>query len=118
MNNFCHNSFSCSCFDQFEIIRLISIHPFGNFDISVTNSTVFIFLSVFYVIFLYETNIKNGFLVPRRYQTIFEGSYETFHAIIKDQSGSEGYRFFPFILSSMATSVRSTFYVLPPIFDK
>ena len=32
-----------SAFEQFEIIRLIPLHLFGNLDISITNSTVFIF---------------------------------------------------------------------------
>jgi hypothetical protein len=35
-----------SAFDQFEIIRLFPLHFFGNFDISITNSTVFLVLAV------------------------------------------------------------------------
>jgi hypothetical protein len=35
-----------SAFDQFEIIRLIPFHLFGNFDISITNSTVFLLVAV------------------------------------------------------------------------
>ena len=61
-----------SYFDQFEIIRIIPIHPFGNFDISITNSTIFMLLGTGYFVFLYQTNIENGLLVPGRYQTIVE----------------------------------------------
>jgi hypothetical protein len=30
-----------SAFDQFEITRIIPLHLFGNLDISITNSTIF-----------------------------------------------------------------------------
>jgi len=33
-----------SAFDQFEITRIIPLHLFGNLDISVTNSTVFMLI--------------------------------------------------------------------------
>jgi hypothetical protein len=55
-----------SAFEQFEIIRLIPIHPFGNLDISITNSTLFMALAVGVFYFLYISNIKTGFLVPER----------------------------------------------------
>lgn len=88
-----------SCFDQFELIRILKLHPFGNFDISITNSTIFLLLPVLYIVFLYETNIKNGLLVPGRYQSLLEIFYETWHGLIKDNAGEDGFRFFPFILS-------------------
>jgi len=88
-----------SYFDQFEIIRLIPIHPFGNLDISVTNSTLFMLLGTGYFAFIYQTNIENGLVVPGRYQTIVETWYEAFHELIKDNMGNEGMRFFPFVLT-------------------
>lgn len=88
-----------SCFDQFEIIRVFKIHPFGNFDISITNSTIFLLIAVSYIAFLYETNLKNGLLVPGRYQSLLEVFYETWHGLIKDNAGEDAYRFFPFVLS-------------------
>lgn len=53
-----------SHFDQFEIIRLIPIHLFGNLDISITNSTIFMLTAVgfFSGIMLME----KGYLVPTR----------------------------------------------------
>jgi hypothetical protein len=38
-------SLACSFFDQFELIRIIPIHPFGNLDISFTNSSLFIVIA-------------------------------------------------------------------------
>jgi F-type H+-transporting ATPase subunit a len=85
-------------FDQFEITRIVSIHPFGNFDISVTNSTVFLLLAVLYFVFFYQTNLEAGTVVPGRYQSIIEISYETIHDMIKENiAGKDGYRFFPFL---------------------
>lgn len=55
-----------SAFEQFEIIRLIPIHPFGNLDISITNATVFMALAVGFFYFIYLTNIENGLVVPGR----------------------------------------------------
>ena len=88
-----------SYFDQFEIIRLLSIHPFGNLDISITNSTLFMLLGTGYFAFIYQTNIENGLIIPGRYQTLVETWYESFHDLIKDNIGVEGMRFFPFILT-------------------
>jgi F0F1-type ATP synthase membrane subunit a len=66
-----------TCFDQFEISRLIPIELPGSLDISITNSTVFLALPALYILFLYQTNIRNGLLVPGRYQLILELFYET-----------------------------------------
>lgn len=51
-------------FDQFEIIRLIPFHPFGNLDISITNSTIFMVTAV--LAFYALTNLEKGFIVPTR----------------------------------------------------
>lgn len=86
-----------SHFDQFEIIRLVPIHPFGNFDISITNSTVFMFIAVatFYVLM----TIEKGYLVPTRWQSVIEIVYETMHNMVKENIGvsSDKTKFFPFI---------------------
>jgi len=88
-----------SHFDQFEIIRIIPLHPFGNLDISITNATVFMFLSIGFFYFIYITNIEEGLLVPGRWQSIIEMLYEVVHDMVKDNIGSEGSRFFPFIFT-------------------
>ena len=88
-----------SCFDQFEIIRLLPIHLFGNFDISITNSTIFLLIPVLFIYFLYQTNLNNATLIPTRYQSLLEMFYETWYSLIKDNAGEAGYRYFPFVLS-------------------
>jgi len=51
-------------FEQFEIIKLIPIHLFGNLDISVTNSTLFMLLAVGFFMFIFS--IEEGLLIPTR----------------------------------------------------
>jgi hypothetical protein len=59
------NSFKLfSAFEQFEILRIIPIHPFGNLDISITNSTIFMGIAFFFYYFLFYNN--HQFLVPGR----------------------------------------------------
>ena len=53
-----------SIFEQFEIIRLIPIHPFGNLDLSFTNSSLYLVIALFILNGLINNNIKN--LVPGR----------------------------------------------------
>lgn len=89
-----------SAFDQFEIIRLLPIHPFGNLDISVTNATVFMILSIVTWIYLVQENIdKRGTIVPGRWQSVIELTYENIYNVVKDNIGKEGSKYFPFILT-------------------
>lgn len=90
---------SYSFFDQFEILRLITIHPFGNLDISITNATVFMFIPLFIFLFLFNTNSNNGLVVPGRYQSVLEIVYTTVDDMVKENIPDGGARFFPFILA-------------------
>jgi len=53
-----------STFEQFEIIRLIPIHPFGNLDISFTNSSLYLMIALIIINGLITNNIIN--VVPGR----------------------------------------------------
>jgi ATP synthase subunit 6 len=84
-------------FDQFEIIRLIPLHPFGNLDISITNSTIFMLTAV--LAFYALSTIEKGYIVPTRWQSVIEIVYETVHNMVKENIGtsSDKTRFFPFV---------------------
>lgn len=86
-------------FDQFEITRFVTLHLFGNFDISITNSTIFLFVSLVVFIFLIKTNSTDGMIIPGRYQTVIEMIYELVHSVVRESAGKDGIRFFPLILS-------------------
>jgi len=53
-----------SPFEQFEISRLLPIHPFGNFDISITNSTIFMVIAAGFFLFIF--NMEKGLVIPTR----------------------------------------------------
>lgn len=85
-------------FDQFEIIRIIPFHPFGNLDISITNSTIFMATAVGSIYAL--SKFEKGYIVPTRWQSVLEIVYETIHNMIKENIGttSDKTRFFPIVL--------------------
>lgn len=86
-----------STFEQFEIFRLIPIHPFGNLDLSFTNSSLFLIIAVFIINSLISNNVKN--LVPGRWQSVIEILYENILNMIKDNIGNAGLKYFPFIFT-------------------
>ena len=53
-----------SPFEQFEIIRLIPVHPIGNLDISITNSTIYMIIAA--GIFVMIVKMERGMLIPTR----------------------------------------------------
>ena len=63
-----------STFEQFEIFRLIPIHPFGNLDLSFTNSSLYLIIALILINSLINNNITN--LVPGRWQSVIEILYE------------------------------------------
>jgi ATP synthase subunit 6 len=85
-----------SIFEQFEIIRLLPIHPFGNLDLSITNSTLFMIIAAILIYVL--LNIKKD-IVPGRWQSIIEIIYENIYNMVKDNIGTVGAKYYPFILT-------------------
>ncbi len=88
-----------SIFDQFEITQIVNIHPFGNFDISITNSTIFMVIALGLFIQLSRLTVTEGKIVPDRWQSTVESVYEFIHTLVKDTIGKEGTQYFPLILS-------------------
>ena len=85
-----------STFEQFSIIRILPIHPFGNFDISYTNSALFITIAVIFIIALHSVQAK---IIPGRWQSVLEITYEQVSGLVRENLGAEGARYFPFILT-------------------
>lgn len=89
-----------SAFEQFEIIRIIPIHPIGNLDISITNSTIFMIIGVGIFYIIYNINIKKGGkIVPTRWQSIIEIIYDGVNKLVKENIGKEGGKYFPIIFT-------------------
>lgn len=87
--------------EQFQILPVI---PFsiGNFDFSITNSTVIILIGLFSFCFLLNAlvNDKGSYnLVPNRWQVVVEGMYELISGLLKDTLGGKGQEYFPYVFT-------------------
>lgn len=58
------SNITLSPFEQFEIHRIVKIGD--TFDISITNSTVYMVFAVAVYMILYKINIEGGTIVPGR----------------------------------------------------
>jgi len=83
---------------QFEIKPLVDI-PLGGVDASLTNSGAFMILTVVSVTLFLILGMRNRALVPGRWQSMAELSYEFVAGLLRDNVGSEGRKYFPFVFS-------------------
>jgi F-type H+-transporting ATPase subunit a len=85
--------------EQFEIHELFRIVKIGNFEIAFTNSAAYMLAAVALItIFLLGATGKRS-LVPSRFQSAAEMSYEFVGKMIQSTAGPEGMRFFPFVFT-------------------
>lgn len=82
--------------EQFKILKKIPLPEIGGVDISFTNSSLYMFLSIILVIVFFAFTLK-GKLVPGRMQSLGELSYEFIANMVRDTTGPEAMRFFPFV---------------------
>ncbi len=83
---------------QFEIKTLLPIH-IGDADISFTNSSLFMTLTLVCVTLFLILGMRKRALVPGRWQSMAELSYEFVANVIRDTVGSAGRRYFPFVFT-------------------
>lgn len=83
---------------QFLIQPIIQIEVAG-IDLSFTNSSLFMFLSVFLILIFQLFGMKSRQVIPGRLQSMVEISYKFIADMVKDNAGQEGMKYFPFIFS-------------------
>ncbi len=83
---------------QFEIDRWIPIHV-GGVDLSFTNSALFMVIAVVLATGFLMIGTRRAALVPGRWQSVAELSYEFIANMVRDNVGSEGRRYFPFVFT-------------------
>src|ERR1700753_759475 len=84
---------------QFHIINLFKIGQIGSQPIYFTNASAFMLLAVAIISILMIGASAGNQLVPGRFQSIAEISYEFVASTIRSTAGSEGMKFFPLIFS-------------------
>jgi F-type H+-transporting ATPase subunit a len=84
--------------EQFEIERLIPMNIAG-VDVSLTNSAVFMIITIVAVTLFLMLGMRGRALVPGRWQSMAELSYEFIATMVRDNAGTEGRKYFPFIFT-------------------
>ncbi len=84
---------------QFNVERILTMHPMGMIDASFTNASLLmvIILGLVTLLMIYGTSQRS--LVPGRLQAAAEMSYEFVADTVRSTAGHEGMKFFPFVFS-------------------
>ncbi len=83
---------------QFEIHRLVPLKIF-NIDASFTNSSLFMVIVILLISLFLFLSVKSRSLVPGRMQSVAEIAYEFVANMIRDNVGTAGMKYFPFIFT-------------------
>lgn len=83
---------------QFEIKRYLDLELFG-IDVSFTNSALFMVLAIAAIGVLTIWGMRGRALVPTRMQSVAEISYEFVASMVRDNVGTAGRKYFPFIFT-------------------
>ncbi len=84
---------------QFHIINLFKIGQIGGHEIYFTNASAYMLLAVAIISVLMIGGSAGKQLVPGRFQSVAEITYEFVASTIRSTAGSEGMKFFPLIFS-------------------
>jgi F-type H+-transporting ATPase subunit a len=84
--------------EQFTIERLVPIH-FGKLDLSFTNASLVMVIAALGVWAIVVLGTRHAALVPGRWQSIAEMSYEFVAEMIETNAGHGGMAFFPFVFT-------------------
>jgi len=83
---------------QFEIHEIIPI-KIGGFDVSFTNSSLMMVIAAALATGFLLLGMRRGALVPGRWQSAAEVTYEFVAGLFRDTVGQEGRRYFPFVFT-------------------
>ncbi len=83
---------------QFEINRLVEIDLAGA-DVSFTNSALLMVISLAGITLFMTLGMRRRALVPGRWQSLAEMSYEFVANLLRDTVGKDGRKYFPFIFT-------------------
>ncbi|PIR34457.1 MAG: F0F1 ATP synthase subunit A [Alphaproteobacteria bacterium CG11_big_fil_rev_8_21_14_0_20_44_7] len=84
--------------DQFKIQSYLDLEVAG-YDLSFTNSSLFMLLSVALVTLFMTVGMSKRSMIPGRWQSMAEISYEFIASMLKENVGNEGRKFFPFLFT-------------------
>jgi F-type H+-transporting ATPase subunit a len=83
---------------QFTIEPLIPMH-IGKYDISFSNSALYMIVAAGLLTLLMVFSVKRGALVPGRLQSLAELFYEFVAGMVRDNAGHDARKFVPFVFT-------------------
>lgn len=83
---------------QFVVQRIVPLE-IGGVDISFTNASLFMVIAVALITLFTMASMGSRSLVPGRMQSMAELSYEFVANMVRENAGTEGMKYFPFIFS-------------------
>ena len=83
---------------QFHINTIVPIHV-GGYDLSFTNSSLFMVITVALAAAFLMFSTSGRALVPTRVQSTSAMTYEFVASMLRDAAGTHGMKFFPFVFS-------------------
>jgi len=83
---------------QFEIKRLLPME-IGGIDVSITNSSIFMVVAVALISLFLTASVRSRAIVPGRWQSLAELAYEFVANMLRENVGSEGRKYFPFVFT-------------------
>jgi F-type H+-transporting ATPase subunit a len=84
--------------EQFAIRRIVDIH-IGGVDVSFTNSALFMLVAIALITLFLTASMSRRALVPGRWQSMAELSYEFVARMVRENVGHDGMQYFPFIFT-------------------
>ena len=83
---------------QFEIKPLVEMN-LGGLDVSFTNSSAWMVVAIILATCLLTVSMSRRAMIPGRWQSMSELIYEFVANMVRDNVGTEGRRYFPFIFT-------------------
>ena len=102
--------------EQFEIKPVISLPKVNGIDLSLTNSSLFMVISVGVASVFFITAMRKKSLIPNKLQSVAEMVYELVSGMINEMVGHEGRKYIPFIFSLFTFVVLGNLLGLLPYF--
>lgn len=99
--------------EQFQINRLIPIEV-GGVDVSFTNSALWMVLVIAGATLFLTLGMQRRAMVPGRLQSMAEMTYELVSGVVRDNVGSAGRPYFPFIFTIFIFVLFSNLFGLIP----
>lgn len=87
---------------QFEIKQVLELPAVAGFDLSITNSALWMIIAATTVTLFFAAASAKAAVVPGRLQSVGEMLYELIHNLTDSIIGHEGKKYFPFVFTLFA----------------